>query len=181
MAKSKVKCNNCNKSFKKENSQIKISKTHYCTRSCAAKKNNSLPKRTRKQRSCKHCNKDITELPYARVVCEKCKVDKPYKLKSQILAEKRTVAELKTMSEGKSRPWTDIVRSFSRSWFPSAGKQCLNCGYDKHVELCHIRPISDFPDDTIITDINNLDNIIYLCPNCHWELDNGVLILKEVL
>ena len=51
-------------------------------------------------------------------------------------------------------------------------KVCAECGYDKHVELAHIKSISDFEDSDCINDINHLDNLKFLCPNCHWEFDN---------
>ena len=54
-------------------------------------------------------------------------------------------------------------------------KGCKKCGYDKHVECCHIRPVADFPDTVLVAEINHKDNLVYLCPNCHWELDNGLI------
>lgn len=57
---------------------------------------------------------------------------------------------------------------------------CSNCGYSKHIQLCHIKPIKDFSDDTLLKDVNSPDNIIQLCPNCHWEFDHGLLNLKEI-
>lgn len=52
---------------------------------------------------------------------------------------------------------------------------CQHCGYSKHVEVCHIQPIHTFSDDALIDDINRPDNLLFLCPNCHWEFDNGFL------
>lgn len=56
-------------------------------------------------------------------------------------------------------------------------KICAACGYDTHVEVCHIKPISSYEPETAVADINHPENLIYLCPNHHWELDNGVLKL----
>ena len=56
--------------------------------------------------------------------------------------------------------------------------KCKNCGYDKHVEVCHIKAINNFSGNTPITVINDISNLIILCPNCHWELDNNILILE---
>lgn len=50
-------------------------------------------------------------------------------------------------------------------------KKC-KCGYDKHVEVCHIKAIKDFDIDAPINEINSIDNLELLCPNCHWEKDN---------
>ena len=51
-------------------------------------------------------------------------------------------------------------------------KKCARCSYDKHVELCHIKAISSFSIDTLLSIVNSSDNIIFLCPNCHWEQEN---------
>lgn len=51
-------------------------------------------------------------------------------------------------------------------------KCCMRCGYDKHYEVCHLIAVSKFSNDTLITAINHIDNLIALCPNCHWEFDN---------
>ena len=49
---------------------------------------------------------------------------------------------------------------------------CEGCGYDKHVEMCHIKPLTSFSLDTLVSVINDRSNIKVLCPNCHWEFDN---------
>lgn len=66
----------------------------------------------------------------------------------------------------------DARKKFNNSDKP---KECVNCGYIKHIEVCHIKAVSEFSDDTLIKEINNLNNLIALCPNCHWEYDNGLL------
>jgi hypothetical protein len=54
---------------------------------------------------------------------------------------------------------------------------CLVCGYDKHVEVCHIISVADFPGDATISEINALENLVGLCPNHHWEFDNNLVEL----
>ena len=57
-------------------------------------------------------------------------------------------------------------------------KSCLKCGYTNHYEVCHIKSVSSFSNDTnVIKKINDVDNLMALCPNHHWEYDNGKLIL----
>jgi hypothetical protein len=36
---------------------------------------------------------------------------------------------------------------------------------------------TSFPLDTPISVVNSLDNLVGLCPNCHWEFDHGLLQL----
>lgn len=75
------------------------------------------------------------------------------------------------------------IRELARSLYQKSDKpkQCANCGYDKHYEVCHIKGISTHSDDTPISVINDLGNLIALCPNCHWELDNGLLDITNII
>lgn len=53
--------------------------------------------------------------------------------------------------------------------------KCAICGYTNHVEVAHIKAVADFSDDATISDINSISNLVGLCPNHHWEYDNGML------
>ena len=55
--------------------------------------------------------------------------------------------------------------------------KCAICGYTKHVEVAHIKAVSEFSNETPISTINSITNLIGLCPNHHWEYDNGMLKL----
>ena len=69
------------------------------------------------------------------------------------------------------------IQKNARNVFKSKNKElkCYICGYDKHVEIAHIKPVSEFDDNTTIAEINDIDNLIALCPNHHWEYDNKLL------
>lgn len=54
-------------------------------------------------------------------------------------------------------------------------RKCGNCGYLKHVEVAHVKSVASFSKDSTLYDVNRLENLIYLCPNCHWEFDNHIL------
>jgi predicted HNH restriction endonuclease len=64
-----------------------------------------------------------------------------------------------------------------RQYFAARPYRCAQCGYDKHIEVSHKRPLASFPGDTPISVVNSLDNLVGLCPNCHWEFDHGLLQL----
>ena len=83
----------------------------------------------------------------------------------------------KNSVKGKHPSWIHShVRQFNRSWNKHlTEKPCDVCGYDKHVELCHIIPVSSFPDDALLGEFNSDDNNRVLCRNHHWEFDNGLL------
>jgi len=56
---------------------------------------------------------------------------------------------------------------------------CGICGYSKHVECAHIIAISKTTGSTTVREINDDKNVILLCPNCHWEFDNGSLQIRN--
>jgi hypothetical protein len=165
-------CNNlnCQKSYLSDDHRSK-----YCSRSCSASVNNTLsPKRKKKLGKCKYCSNSIFASS-RRTVCDQCLSDgthsKSMWKNETTRIDNLTVGELKRLTRDNQRPWTDRVRSYARSRFPAKGKIC-KCGYNKHVELCHIKSITSFSDESLLKDINNLNNIMYLCPRCHWEFDN---------
>lgn len=76
---------------------------------------------------------------------------------------------------------SNIRRHAERVYSASSKKKCCyKCGYDKHYEICHIKAVSKFDDNALIQDINSIDNLIALCPNCHWEFDNGVFTIEDL-
>lgn len=160
----KVKCLNCQKEFNKIPSQIKRSPNHYCSRSCAVSMNNIKTPRKVKTKKCK-CGELILS---DRKKCPQCIKD----------AEPKdiTLEEAIYKRHHKSSAYA-LVRSRARSVSKKLGwSQCRSCSYDKHVEIAHIKPISEFSEDTLLSTINNESNLLPLCPNCHWEFDNGLLM-----
>lgn len=72
----------------------------------------------------------------------------------------------------KSGKYT-YIRYYARKKAVELGwNKCSKCGYDKHYEVCHIKGIKDFPLTATIGEVNHPSNLIPLCPNCHWEMDN---------
>lgn len=154
----------------------------YCSRSCSASVNGSLyPKKKayRKQRICKRCSQTFTRSVNhcSYYLCPICL--KAYK-ESSISKDMRLAYFYSARCMvGKHPSWKNSeIRRLNRKWnaslllFP-----CANCGYDKHVELAHIKAITSFPKTAKIGDVNDLSNVIQLCRNCHWELDHGLLNL----
>ena len=140
----------------------------FCSRSCATTFNNKLyPKRTLEGK-CVLCNTPIRK---DYTYCDSCN---PYKIEWS----KITLGELQRRRKYQK---SSQVREHSRRVYNSSDrpKMCCHCGYTKHYEVCHIKPIADFDDETLITVVNSIDNLIGLCPNCHWEFDNGLLTLPS--
>jgi hypothetical protein len=156
-----VTCLHCQKEFDKQPNAIKRSPNHYCSRSCAAKETNKIPKR-KKTKKCSQCD---TLILANRNRCSKCYANR-------IKADERTLGEMVYEKHHKSSAYA-LVRSQARTVAKQQGwKSCCKCGYDKHIEIAHIKPISDYSPDTKINVINDPKNLMPLCPNCHWEFDH---------
>ncbi len=75
----------------------------------------------------------------------------------------------------------DKIRQLNRQWNKTlTSDACQHCGYNKHVELAHLKGINAFDKYTLLKEINHPDNILVLCRNCHWEYDSGMLELIEI-
>lgn len=98
--------------------------------------------------------------------------------KERMSASFRTKGELfanrRNWQSARSTIRRDAQEVFNKSNKP---KQCEICGYNKHIEIAHIKAVADFDDNTLISEINDISNLIALCPNHHWEYDNGILQL----
>lgn len=68
------------------------------------------------------------------------------------------------------------VSTLARSMYLKSQKPqfCCECGYSKHFEVAHIKPLKAFPLTATLREVNSLDNLIALCPNCHWEFDHCI-------
>lgn len=92
----------------------------------------------------------------------------PYRTKGELFDNRKNWQSARTAIQKQARKvykqQTEII-------------QCRVCKYSNHVEVCHIKPVSDFPNNTLISEINNINNLTGLCPNHHWEFDNGILNL----
>jgi hypothetical protein len=144
----------------------------YCSRSHAAiHTNRQAPKR----RLTKQCPEYGTLIPASRQFCAvhgKRKAD--YRL--------LTVAQLKAKDAIKHPSYyRGYLNSITRLLNAHRLRTCQACGYDKHVEYCHIRPIKAFPDSTTVQTVSGPENILILCPNCHWEYDHGLLAESPAL
>lgn len=61
------------------------------------------------------------------------------------------------------------IQKMARSIYQNSDRprQCVICGYDKHYEVAHIKAVSEFDDGVLLSEINNEENLIALCPNHH--------------
>ena len=93
-----------------------------------------------------------------------------------------TKGELLIRSKSKADAASAIRKHARKLYFyVNSRKECKLCAYDKHVEVAHIKAVSSFPPTATLAEINSIDNLIGLCPNCHWEYDHGYFSLSDWL
>lgn len=126
---------------------------------------------------CKECDKVVARSRsghrFDKCECGNKKNKKSAKCQECVSAKDITLleAKLRYKSLQQSNAYS-LIRWRARQKYNKVFTCCSKCGYDKHFEVCHIKPISSFSDDTLLSQINDISNIIALCPNCHWEFDN---------
>lgn len=155
-----------------------VKKKKFCNRSHAATYNNSkYPKRSPLPAVgiCEGCGETIVfkrSKGGSRVVrrryCDEC-------LSANKMAN-RTKGDLLAKAAHYTM-WRTWITRHAHRVFNASGKPyiCVICGYDVHVHVCHIKNVSEFSNDTLIGEINNIGNLVTLCPNHHWEFDHGLL------
>ena len=135
-----------------------VRRKRFCSKSCAAKANNVGRVRA---------NKKI----YLCIVCG-CECGTPKDNNKRSYCKK--CYDNRFVGKKKSETSPRMLREHARRVYAARGvKACERCGYDKHVECCHIKPVSSFGPDALISAINNPENLVGLCPNCHWEFDHS--------
>lgn len=145
-------------------------KKRYCSHACAAKYYNVKLVRTPPEeywfrgsppvpRTCSDCSREFVGKKRKR--CPSC-----HEL-ARTLILRRTRGETNRM----------VISRHARSVLLQARpeKHCERCEYSLHVQACHRRSVASFALTATIAEVNALDNLVWLCPNHHWELDNGHL------
>lgn len=179
-------CRHCNKPI-----LIGDKRKKFCNLSCSASYNNAKsPKRKAEVTSqCKNCQTEIIlkKKPkggyYTREYCDSClNLKKVYQLTGsceQDLLVNQTKGSLydrrKDWQSANSSIRNNARKVYSSATLPSKTKKCFvsNCKWDNFFEVAHLDSVSSFSNDSKVTDINSIENLIALCPNHHWEYDNG--------
>lgn len=159
-------CKNCGQEAKSKYARV------FCSVSCSAIWNNRnstghklrLEKATQ-PRYCPECSSNMIKRSKGWR-CPNCSISY---LKDTI--RYKTLAEIMRLNKNAH----SRIRSHARHVFYGSNPdmKCFRCGYDTFIEVCHIRAIKSFSPDSLIQEINDLSNLIGLCPNCHWEYDHG--------
>ena len=160
------KCQNCGED---------TNNPKFCSVSCSAIYNNKLKPRRKLDRVCSKCSKVVKS--YRHKLCEEHHLE--YMSNRQDECKNRPLSyywELDSVKKSGKASKNAHIRLLCKTWNKGLLlKPCEKCGYDKHVELCHIKPIHSFSETSTLGEINSENNVVQLCPNCHWEFDNGFL------
>ncbi len=155
-------CLTCGKAIlpKEGRKLAETKKKKFCSQKCNYDSRAPLkPNRKRRFNPCVSCgeNTNIQQNRVARKFCPTCWENKK---KEILLTQKQNSTHAK-------------IRSHARSTVGlSDDEGCWVCGYSKHIEVCHVRPVNDFLLTDTLAVINHPSNLAILCRNHHWEFDN---------
>ena len=146
----------------------------FCSSVCAGKFNSSLRK----------ANNKLVVKPRKIRICYDCKQEFQKEFENNKSAHRKFCSKCRDKNifvsgKEKSEVQRHSIASNARIVTANRTQTCFICGYDKHVQVCHIRPVFDFPATATVSEINSQDNLVLLCPNHHWEFDH--LLMDEKL
>lgn len=166
-----VQCTNCGVSVERHPSELRKVRNSFCSMSCAAKFNNKTAIKRPLVNTCKDCS---TVIRSNASYCKQCF--------DGSLIQNRTIASVIETRKNDANRFTGI-RTHARKKLIEHDpiRKCICCEYDKHVEVCHVRDIADFPIDTLVSEVNNIDNLVWMCRNHHWEFDHDLMSTEDKL
>lgn len=144
----------------------------FCSKSCSAIVNNkTAKKRQKKIWLCQYCRGKVSK---NKNVCKLCYC------KNKVLKSKSKTIGLFKNREPRHRYQNVRHHAHQIANLHNLPKRCIKCGYDIHVELCHVIDICKFPNTATLGKVNSINNLVYLCRNHHWELGNGLFSIEEL-
>jgi len=150
--------------------RYEVKRKKFCNHSCAASYTNS---KREKKNLCLDCGKPVSN---DVVRCSKC--NRVYMLQ---LLEARTLEDVK--SKGNARvSWSTVRKAANRKLeLNNIEKKCVICGIDEPIDCCHIKSITEFPLDTLVSEVNALSNLTYMCKNHHWLFDHNKIDINGAM
>lgn len=153
----------------------RVRRKQFCNHSCAARSNNIGKIKNpvgppRKVRVCPTCNGLVAG--NAKYCSIPCRPKQPIALatKGQLRARYRELLPKYSWQASRGR-----ISRHAHSVFKRSGKECscFICWYSHVVHVCHVKSVSDFPPSATLAEINDIGNLVALCPNHHWEFDHN--------
>lgn len=177
-----IECDGCGSPFLIARRFLARSKRHYCSTTCPGRRVGELV-------ICAYCKTEfycrpakIKRSKTGLLFCKRECKDAAQRLTSHVNLRPDHYGKIgqKTLGELKRalRQWRNVVAGDARRVASYLGGDCCEiCGYTTYTEVCHIKPVSEFEDATLVSQVNSPDNLAILCPNHHKELDLGILDL----
>jgi len=132
----------------KYQSDLRKSKNNnsFCSISCATTYNNKTRSIIKfpKNRICKKCGKIFYKSK--KQYCENCKIDQKFEEQTVYNVVNKWIKSKNPSSANKF----SSIRNHARKAYINTNSKCVRCGYNKHVNICHIKPIKDFDPNTKI-------------------------------
>lgn len=73
----------------------------------------------------------------------------------------------------------DARRTIEESDKEKVCAYCHNHDFDQILEVHHLRGILEFDSSATIGEVNDIDNLVWLCPNHHQMLELGLITLEQ--
>lgn len=180
----KVICKNCGKEYYLDatvyNRKIKNGSEFFCSRSCAASYNNKIypkKKKTSTSHICPNCgNQKSNHAEY----CRACQTR--FNSESILNRELGYYIGYEHRKSYTARRCVDIRKSARKIMESNTSIEkvcaiCHNHEFDSILEVHHIKSICSFDPHTKISAINDIKNLIWLCPNHHRMVEIGEITL----
>jgi hypothetical protein len=173
-----ISCGECSKGVDVPAGAIK--EVNFCSSSCSATFHNKRRKVAREEkgiplqvdRTLKVCHNCGTDHNSTMNVCS-------YRCRTEVYAKTHTIGEACTEGERQQKYSNirGISRGYAKYFLPCF---CQNCGFSKHTEIAHIKALTEFKASDLLIEAIDKNNLLSLCPNCHWEFDYGDLTFSEI-
>lgn len=149
----------------------------FCNKSHAARYNNARTPKRKLEGCCCDCGISITRQKKRCKSCHSVWVDQRSITKWDV----ETLESMRGQGNANFGGRYPYVRALARKKYLSSGLplKCKQCGYDYHVDVCHIVDLKAFPQSATVAEVNDLSNLVALCKNHHWEFDTGLLTLSN--
>lgn len=180
-------CKHCNAMIRVAEKQRckEVRRKKFCSHSCAAAFN--TPRREPKGPriiECERCAKPFAFVKKYSGATKRRFCDACYKHAMIDTRGHLPVNGTRTKGElfSSRRNWQSArstIRKHAAKTFYASGRPmtCEWCGYTHYIEICHRRSVASFDGTATLDEINHPTNLTALCPNHHWEFDNGLLQL----
>jgi len=167
------RCLHCNNvlTIKEGIPPYELKRKKFCSRSCAASFNNKRREMPKVIHLCINCGEKVSRSSDLCVDCYRDSVSTANKSLGFYTKDK-------TYLSSKCQQ----IRYHSRKVMADSGIErvcsyCKDHTYDSILQVHHIKSILQFDHDTLVEEINDTSNLVWLCPNHHAMLEQGLISL----